>query len=115
MGEAPAAEPPPAAAERRFSNPVLTRPRKGSRKRKRRRPRADPPPQAAAAAPSAPPQPTRPPLFGQAKLPPALTDEKVRRKTRPSYADLQGYEREVLPEKGSKTTGETRYPSAIEL
>ena len=44
-----------------------------------------------------------------------MTDEKVRRKARPGHADLQAYERKFLPEKGSKTTGETRCPSAVEL
>ena len=48
-------------------------------------------------------------------MPPALTDEKVWRKARPGHADLQAYERKFLPEKGSKTTGETRHPSAVEL
>ena len=96
---APAGELPPTAAGRRFSNPVLTHPKKRPRKRRRHKPPTDRRLETAAETPPVPPQPTRPPLFGLAKPPPVTTEEKIRRNARTNYAELHAYEQQFLPEK----------------
>ena len=77
----------------------MMHPKKRPRKRKRRKLPTDRRLETAAETPPVPPQPTRPPLFGPAKLPSATTDEKTRRKARIDHAELHAYEQQFLPGK----------------
>ena len=77
----------------------MMHPKKRPRKRKRRKLPTDRRLETAAETPPVPPQPTRPPLFGPTKPPPATTEEKIRRKARTDHTELHAYEQQFLPEK----------------